>query len=205
MTTEKFSVAWLWAVAAVVAVAAILLVAGCSPAPVAAPTAYVEYNHKSGAFACEYPQGWEADGGGAHGQVWATFESGPAEIRLRGNAIGSLMGDAMGGRHQSDLPPELQPVHKIHELNAKGIENELPGYKEIGQPQELEVALGPARVSEFTATTTFGSGLHGYRVTVLGHNKGVTAFCICPESDWKTLQPAFDHTLGTLKRGTEEM
>jgi len=25
-----------------------------------------------------------------------------------------------------------------------------------------------------------------------------------PESDWKTLQPAFDRILGSLKRGTEE-
>jgi hypothetical protein len=28
--------------------------------------------------------------------------------------------------------------------------------------------------------------------------------CICPESDWKTLQPAFDHVLSTFKKGQAE-
>lgn len=177
---------------------------GCSQAPVVAPTSYVAYNHNEGTFACEYPDGWQADGGGKHGPIWATFQSGPAEIRLSGDAVGSLMGDAMGGRHQDELPLELQPVHVIHVNDMDSAKDKYPGYQEIGQPKELDVALGPARVSEFTATTTFGSGLHGYRVTVLGHNKRVTGFLVCPESDWKTLQPAFDHVLSTLKRGTAE-
>jgi hypothetical protein len=44
----------------------------------------------------------------------------------------------------------------------------------------------------------------GYRATALGHDKDVTVFCVCPESDWKTLQPAFDRLLGSLKRGHAE-
>ena len=201
----RIAVGWKsWAVVLAV-VSGTILTAGCGASPpVAAPTSYVAFNHKEGTFACEYPDGWEADGGGKHGQIWATFESGPAEIRLRGDVAGSLMGDAMGGRHQSDLPPELQPVHLVHVDALEAAQDDYAGYQEVGQPQELEVSLGPARVSEFTASTTFGSGLHGYRLTVLGHNKRVTGFLICPESDWQALQPAFDHTMSTLKRGIAE-
>jgi hypothetical protein len=177
---------------------------GCTQAPVAAPSSYGAFNHKEGTFACEYPDGWQADSGGKHGQIWAKFESGPAQIRLYGDVAGSLMGDAMGGRNQSELPPELQPVQKIHEDAKQAAEDEYAGYKEVGQPQVLDVALGPARVSEFTASTTFGSGLHGYRLTVLGHSKRVSGYLVCPESDWKALQPAFDHVIGSLKRGMAE-
>jgi len=191
-------------VAVIALVGCALWTVGCSQAPVVVPTSYVAFNHKEGTFACEIPDGWQADSGGKHGQIWATFQSGPAEIRLNGDLAGSLMSEGMGGRNQDELPPELQPVHKIHVDAKKNAEDKYPGYQEIGQPKELDVALGPARVSEFTATTTFGSGLHGYRVTVLGHNKRVSGFLVCPESDWKTLQPAFDHVLSTLKRGVAE-
>jgi hypothetical protein len=204
MSVERYSIAGLWSVAWLLAVGAIMSTGGCSPAPVTAPTAFAEYNHKTGTFACEYPQGWEQDGGGNRGQLWAKFKSGPAEIGVRANATGSLLGDIMGGRNDSELPPELQAAHKVHELGAKGLEGEYPGYKEVGQPQMLEVSLGPARVSEFTYQTTFGSGMHGYRATVLGHDKGVSVFCICPESDWKTLEPAFKKMLASLTRGQSE-
>jgi hypothetical protein len=202
MKSDKYLVAWLWIA---VATGASVLALGCAPAPVTAPTAYAAYNHKTGIFACEFPQGWEQDGGGNRGQFWATSKSGPAEIRLRANSTGSLLGDIMGGPNDSELPPELQAAHKVHVLGAKGIEGEYPGYKEVGQPKVLDVTLGPARVSEFTYQTTFGSGMHGYRATVIGHDKGVTVFCICPESDWKTLQPAFDRLLKSLKRGESEI
>lgn len=192
-------------IASVLLMGGMLGLVGCSQAPVAAPTSYADFNHKEGTFACEYPEGWEETSGGKRGPHWATFKSGPATIRLNADLAGSLMGDAMGGRQgDADLPPEMQPVHRIHVDGKRAAEDEYSGYQEVGQPREIDVSLGPARVSEFTATTTFGSGLHGYRATVLGHNRRVVAFCICPESDWKALQPAFDHVLSTLKRGFAE-
>jgi hypothetical protein len=204
MISATHSVGGCLATAAWLATSIVVLASGCGPAPAVAPTSYVKYNHKSGTFACEYPQGWEADGGGKHDQIWATFQSGPAEIRIRGDLAGSLRSDAMGGRDQGNLPPELQPVQRIHEGTRRDAESNYTGYQELGPPRPLEMSLGPARVSEFTASTTFGSGLHGYRVTVLGHDKRVTVFCLCPDSDWKTLQPAFDHLLGSLERGVAE-
>ena len=109
-----------------------------------------------------------------------------------------------GGGGDEPVPPELEPVHEIHMSRVEEAEKEYGGYKEQGEPQVLEVSLGPARRSEFTAATTFGSGLHGYRATILGHDRDLTVYCICPETDWKALQPAFDHLLGSLKRGHAE-
>ena len=180
---------------------------GCGSAPVTAPTAFTAYNSKNGTFACEYPEGWDADGGGGRGPEWAKFLSGPAEIRVSTGVAGSLMADvasSAGGTNLEPVPPELEPVHDIHMDGVEDAEKNYGGYKETGEPQVMEVSLGPARRSEFTASTTFGSGLHGYRATILGHDKAVTVFCICPESDWKTLQPAFDHLLGSLRRGQAE-
>jgi hypothetical protein len=113
--------------------------------------------------------------------------------------------ETLGGKTgEEELGPEFEPVHDVHIAGTKWAEGEYSGYKEVGEPAVLEVSVGPARKSEFTASSTFGGGLHGYRSTMLGHDKAVTVICVCPESDWKTLQPAFDHVLSTFKRGQAE-
>ena len=178
---------------------------GCGAPPATAPTAFQSYTSKDYTFQCDYPEGWEASGGGGkRSPVWATFKSGSAEIRIRGDVSGSLLADAAGGRHADAAAevPELAPVHQIHDgLGKETAMQDYSGYSEVAGPDEIDVRLGPARRSEFTATTTFGSGLHGYRVTALGHDKRVVVYCVCAESDWTTLKPAFDQVISSLKRG----
>lgn len=188
-------------------VVGLAMTAGCGSAPVAAPTSYAAYNSKGGTFACEYPEGWQADGGGGRGPEWAKFVSGPALIHITTGLAGSVMNEiatAGQGTQEGPIPPELEPIHGIHQEAAEEVEREYSGYKETGEPQVLEVSLGPARKSEFTSTTSFGSGLHGYRATVAGKDKSVHVICICPDSDWPMLQPAFDKVLSSLKRGHAE-
>lgn len=180
---------------------------GCGSAPLVAPTAYLKYNAKGGTFACEYPDGWSVSGGGKNGPEWATFASGPAEIRINADVTGSLLGEIAGGFGAGKVEEtsiELEAVHKVHEMDTGTAEQKFSGYQEIGTPQVLTAPLGPARKSEFTAASAFGSGVHGYRATILGHDKRVVVYLVCPEADWKTLQPAFDHVLSTLHRGNPE-
>jgi hypothetical protein len=183
-------------------------IVGCGSAPITAPTSYGQYNAKDGTFACEYPEGWSADGGGKGGPLWATFASGAAEIRANADVAGSLMGGLVGGGGGfgvgDDESMDLEPVRKIHDLDKERAEQKYTGYQEIGDVAVVECGVGPARRSEFTSTTTFGSGLHGYRATILGHDKRVVVYCVCPESDWKTLEPAFAHVLRSFKRGNPE-
>lgn len=192
----------------VVAIGAFVGINGCGSAPVAAPTSFTQYNHKDGTFAFEYPENWEADGGGKNGPCWATIKSGPAEIRVTADLADSLMGGIAssfgGGGSDAPTPPELEPVAKVHEMAKEDAEKKYSGYEETGDPVVLDVRLGPARKSEFTASSSFGSGLHGYRTTVLGHDKRVEVYCVCPESDWAAVQPAYDHMLSSLIRGMPE-
>ncbi|MEX0610904.1 MAG: hypothetical protein WD738_16540 [Pirellulales bacterium] len=182
-------------------------IAGCGSTPVTAPTEFADYNSPGATFACEYPKDWQSDGGGKRGLEWAKFKSGPAEIRIDTGVAGSLMGDIGGSFAGSDaeqLGPEFEPVHGVHESGKDAAEQQFSGYKEVGEIEVIEVSLGPARRSEFTAASTFGSGLRGYRATALGKDKAVYAYCVCPESDWKTLQPAFEKVLLSLRRGQSE-
>lgn len=191
----------------VAATMTMLSLVGCSSAPVTAPTSYADFNSKGGTFACKYPEGWQADGGGKRGLEWAKFKSGPAEIRIDTGVAGSLMGDIAGSFGPKDgeaVLPEDEPVHVVHVAGEEAAAKEFSGYKEVGEVEVFEAVLGPARRSEFTAATAFGSGLHGYRATLLAHDKAVTVSCICPESDWKTVQPAFDELLKSLRRGQAE-
>jgi hypothetical protein len=178
---------------------------------VAAPTDFADYNSPGGTFACVYPADWQSDGGGARGLEWAKFTSGPAEVRLEAGVAGSLMaGDGpvqtgQFGLSPEEASPELEPIHGLHVMGKKSAEEKYSGYKEVGEVEVIEAPLGPARRSEFTASSTFGSGLRGYRATALGHNKAVYVYCVCPESDWKTLQPAFDKMLSSMRRGEAEL
>lgn len=189
------------------AAASIVSMIGCGSGPATAPTSFADYNSNVGTFACQYPEGWEAKGGGKRGLEWAKFTSGSSEIRVDAGAVGSLVGDIaknMGHMDPDAASPEMQPVHAVHVAGAKDAEKNFSGYKEVGEVQVFEAPLGPARRSEFTASTSFGSGMHGYRATILAHDKSVYITCVCQESDWKTLEPAFDTVLKSMQRGHAE-
>ncbi len=114
------------------------------------------------------------------------------------------MSDAQG-RASSDgggLAAGFEPVDGLHSSNIPQAEEDYDGYTDLpGSPMVLNCELGAARTSEFTAKTTFGGKIHGYRTTIIAHDLGLIIFCTCPESDWKALKPAFDHLLGSLERG----
>lgn len=180
---------------------------GCGSGPVGAPASFSEYNAPDGTFACDSPDGWEVKGGGKRGPQWATFSSGSASVDITADLAGSLMGSIASSFTPDEMEEaaiELEPVHRIHEQGKDAAERKFSGYAEVGSPQVFDVRLGPARKSEFTASSAFGSGLHGYRVTVLGHDKRVTVYAVCSESDWDTLSPAYDRVLASLKRGVAE-
>ena len=182
---------------------------GCGAGSVQIPTSYSTYNTKDGTFACDAPEGWEIKGGGkgsGSSPVWAKFISGPAMIHFKTSLAASLL-SGPGGNRQGDpnLPPDFEPVHGIHTALIEEVEKDFDGYSEIaGSPIVMNCSLGPARLSEFTFHTAFGGEMHGYRVTIIGRDKGVYVFCICPESDWKALNPIFDKVLTSIERGTAE-
>jgi hypothetical protein len=180
---------------------------GCGSEKAVVPTSYTSYNAKDGTFACDAPEQWEITGGGKQGPVWAKFTSGPAVISIKADVTGSLIGDiqgTLGGGNQAVLP-EDEPVHVVHVSAMEDAAKEYDGYAETAAgPAVITSRLGPARLSEFTAETSFGTPLHGYRATILGHDKRVTVFCVAPEADWTALKPAFDQVIASLERGSAE-
>ncbi len=187
--------------------AALITAAGCGAGPATAPTSFTDFNSSGGTFACKCPDGWKVDGGGKRGLEWAKFVSGSTEIRIDAGAAASLMGDIAKnlGKMEDDSPAiELTPVYAVHTSRKEDAEKNFSGYKEVGQIELFEAPLGSACRNEFTSATSFGTALHGYRATLLGNDKGVYVSCVCPESDWDTLEPAFDTLLKSLHRGHAE-
>jgi hypothetical protein len=185
----------------------ICLMVGCSGSA-KVPTSYVVYNVKDGTFACEVPEGWDLKGGGGKSgsPTWARFESGPAMIEIKSSVVGSLLSDAQGGANlDGSLPPEFEPVHNYHIDVMEQAKEKYNEYVETPtSPVVVACPLGPARISEFTAKSSFGTGLHGYRGTVIGHDKGLIIYCHCPESDWQALKPSFEKIFATMERGSAE-
>ena len=180
---------------------AIVCLAGCGGS-VVIPSSYDNYNSKEGTFALDYPAGWEADGGGKRGPVWAKFTSGSAQIRVNATTTASLIGDiSSGGGLGGDADPEFAPVQSAHEFNQMTAQEDFGGYKEDGPPQPFRCKLGDARISEFTASGAFGGQQRGYRMTVLGRDKGVSVTCVCKDSDWAKLEPVYKKVLASVSRG----
>lgn len=179
---------------------------GCGGAAAVIPTSYSSYNAKDGSFACDTPDGWEIKGGGKSGTpVWAKFSSGSALIHFKASSTNRLANAALSGRSaDANAIPNFAPVHLLHVDAIKQAEQEYEGYTEIAGPTVMNSKLGPARMSEFNYSTSFGTKMHGYRISIIGFDRGVNVYCTCPESDWKRLNPVFDKVLASIVRGETE-
>jgi hypothetical protein len=180
----------------------LLSCAGCGET-VAAPKSYVAYTSKDSRFACDYPQGWKADGGGNTDYSWAKFTKENAEIRIDADIAGSLMGDIAKsgqGMFGVDASGENAPVAHVHELGLRRMKEDYSNYKEQ-EPKAVNAGLGDGRRSSFTADQTFGGKLLGYRATFLGGDRRINVVCRCPASNWKTLKPAFEKVIDSVRSG----
>jgi len=182
---------------------------GCGSGPVAAPTGYADWNATDGTFRIDYPEGWDADGGGRHGVQWATFKKGSALIDVSVSFGESVMGDILGAGGSGEAtiigdPSEadegVPPVAIIHSEKQREFARDYGDYVEQEAIQILP-PLGEGRKSEFTGTKGF-SKVHGYRTSILSSKRGITIICQCAETDWAALQPAFDRILDAVTLGS---
>lgn len=115
-----------------------------------------------------------------------------------------MVGDIAKSHNQmmgADQPPdELAPAMIVHEMEKDGFAEKMTDYQE-GPATLLRPKLGEAAKAEFTASSSFGSPLHGYRATILTNNYRYRVVCECAESDWKTLKPAFDRVIDSFAKG----
>lgn len=187
--TNYLHLSWLW------------IVFGCTSPPIPAPTTYESYSStdKFSTFRCEFPQGWESRGGGRN-NAHARFSHGSAVIQVQTDVLGSILGD-IGGPSSANLPPEFEPVARVHEVGRKAVADEFDQYEEVGDTIVVDCGLGPCRKSEFTAATTFGGRIHGVRATILTKDRRVTVVCQSPEQDWPNLETAFDRVIASFQKG----
>ena len=200
----------------IIAASTLLLAAGCGE-PVKVPTSYAKWEPQGDAnkggepvYYIDYPEGWKADGGGGKaGLQWAEFKKGGCLIKCSTDQSSSLIGDIAGSTNtmlggDSPLSKEeqekLAPAARAHTWNKDKGKDEYSGYKEDKEPTAFQSGMGDARQSVFTGTLT-GRKVKGYRATFLGHDRGVTVFCHCPEKDFTKMQPAFDKVLESVRRG----
>lgn len=194
------------ALAMTLIVGSLSAVVGCGGgAPAVVPDSYGHFNSPGGTFACDQPEGWEIKK--STGKVeWAKFNSGSAEIAVRTDVAGSLMAGPSGGRgSEENEDPTFAPVHALHVESMDKAAEDYSDYEEVQGPDEIDVPLGPARISEFTAATTFGTYLRGYRVTILAHDKRVKVRAVCTEDEWPDLKPVFDKVIESMERGEAEI
>lgn len=186
--------------------------AGCGSAPVEAPTSYETWNAKDGTFQLEYPEGWEAKGGGQRGIQWARINEGDAEIYVNVSTTDSLIGeiagspaDVLGDALGEEPDPELSAARAVHDQNKDRVVEDAK-YKEY---QEEEIGtlfnptLGEAYRTEFTAKKGM-TKVKGIRASILGHDKGVTVVMHAKPKDYEKLKPAFIRILEGMKPGTRQ-
>lgn len=185
----------------VLGVALLLLAAPGCGGSVPAPMEFASWADKGGRFNCEYPKGWEADGGGKPDSPnsWAKFSQGGAEIRVDADLAGSLHGDmarASGGMLGNDAEP---PVARVHPMGVRSMKEEYTNYTEREPKVVQSQGLGEGRRSTFLADGALGGKTYGYRATYLSGDRRITVLCTCPATNWQALKPAFERVVTSLK------
>jgi hypothetical protein len=174
---------------------------GCGGA-VPAPKSFVAYNSPDGKFACDYPQGWETEGGTAKSDSpysYVKFSSGNAEIRVDADFAGSLFGDiAKAGAGIGGADAEA-PVARVHPMAVRHMKEEFSNYQEREAKAFKSKGLGEGRRSIFIADGSFGGKIYGYRATLLSGDRRVSVVCQCPATNWTQLKQAFETVTESLR------
>ncbi len=192
----------------VAGLAVLAVLTGCAE-PVKTPTAYKKWNAKDGLFAVQYPENWNASGGGNHGVQWAEFKKGPCVITVDSNVSGSVIADIAestnpGGDGEPIDPKvaeKMAPAAKSHEW-VKNMDptrfEKFKNYKEE-EPTVIKPPVGEGRKSLFTA-----GSLKGYRITIPTRDKALIIFAYGPAKDWSKLQGAYDKIFDEMEIGNPE-
>ncbi len=199
----------------VVGLAMAAIFAGCGEA-VTTPTAFKKWNAKDGLFAMEYPDGWNADGGGKQGIQWAEFKKGSCVIEVDSNISGSAVADIAGSANAGlggdgepidpKLAEEMAPANAAHKWIKLDEQRfaKFKAYKEE-DPTVIRPPIGEGRKSLFTASVGMGQKVKGYRVTIPTSDKAIIIFAYGPEKHWSKLQGAYDKIFDGMEIGTPEM
>lgn len=182
------------------ALVVLLALSGCG-GDVPAPTAYVAYGDTGGKFACDYPKGWQAEGGGKPDSPssWAKFSSGNALINVTADFAGSLFGDmakASGSMMGEDAEP---PVARVHPMGVRHMKEEYNGYEEREPKAFQSKGMGEGRRSTFVAKEALGGKVYGYRATLLSGDRRITVVCTCSATNWQALKPSFERVIASVR------
>ncbi|SIN86703.1 hypothetical protein SAMN05444166_1348 [Singulisphaera sp. GP187] len=180
----------------------LVVISGCGGA-VPAPKTFVAFHSPSGRFSCDYPQGWETTSAGKpeSPNAWAKFTSGHAEIRVEADLAGSLLGDMAKSTGSTFGVEEEPPVARIHPMGERQMKEDFTNYKEREPKSFQSKGIGEGRRSTFIADQTLGGKIYGYRATLLANDRRITVVCTCPATNWKTLKPAFETVVASIRQG----
>lgn len=194
-------------VAAVALLALIFFARATRHEPVTVPTGFLPYTAQDKSFTCVAPGGWKTIGAGTEGSNLggALFKTGDAKIDITSDLAGSLMSDILktpaNPLEGENAPPPPPPVEKLHKMGKRAVKEKYSGYKE-GEMTKSQGAMGEICTSEWTADGgLFGAKLHGWRVTMLGHERRVTVICESAQADWAKLKPVFARVIGSIADG----
>jgi hypothetical protein len=197
---------------AALVVAVSLLAAGCGE-PVKVPTSYAKWEPKGEAiFYIDYPEGWNASGGGGKIMQNAEFKKGGCLISVTTDQSSSLIGDITQSANQlggggdalsAEEREDLAPAAAAHAWNLKNKppQDHYGSYKEEKDPIAFQSGFGDSRKSIFTGTV-MGRSVKGYRATYIGKDRGVAVFCHCSAGEFEKMRPAFDKVLESVRRGS---
>ena len=181
-----------------------------SSKPIEPPSEMVEFRHdQPRTFRLEIPGGWTTNsGGGKSGTpAFATFEGPGGTFDIRQSRRGSAMGDignavagvGPGGEVGAAIPDELNPIVGQHEFTKSQTADDYQTYTET-DGENFEIAGGgDGRVSEFTASGTFGGSTQGLRATVRIGNETYNVVAKTSPNNFPVMRPVFRKMLESLK------
>lgn len=175
--------------------------------PIEPPAEMTDFEHPAPqAFSLTVPADWEAKSGGGSGgtPAFATFEGAGGSFDIRVSRRGSAMGDIAGaGGGDSyvigeEVPEEESAIFKQHAFTKDQTAADYQTYTET-DGENFDPRHGEGRVSEFTATGTFGGTTRGLRATVRLGNETYNVVARTSKRDFPIMNGVFREMLESLE------
>jgi hypothetical protein len=171
---------------------------------------WANFKHELGNFSIDYPKDWTASGKGGTGgvQPWAMFEGDDANVRVRSDLGGSMVGTIaqnMGGGFnvpggdQAELPDELDPIAAVHAYQVKDLEGDYNDYEETSPEVIKGDGSGEGRLSVFTGSQGF-TKYKGIRASFNATNNQYNIVCKISASRYDKFEPIFRKMIASFKQ-----
>jgi predicted Zn finger-like uncharacterized protein len=162
-----------------------------------APKNFVSFRVPDGSFRVDFPSDWKHKLEGQTNRYVVDLSQGRATFHIIQGPLESLEADIAAAGEGAEADLELAFLTRAHEQRRAAVTEGVANYQQE-EPEPVDTRFGRGLRSTFTAIANDRYPMRGYRATLRAAGKLYDILCMCPETDWENLQPAFARMIESM-------